>query len=223
VSKIDPKFSEWLLKERLKYSLASRFFLRFHVSLMLGAAVATGWAANRALFSAGIDSMLFRHVASVLAAYGGFLVGLRIWIEYSGIKTYLDVARSRELTEGPVEVQKESKLNIADAAAVPDFGEGCAVVLFVLAVLGVLYAMGGYLIVSAPEFFADVVFELLLAAGLIRGAQKVDQLGTEGKVPLVTLWALAATLLVVVLFDVWAMHERPGAKTVSEALKIPIK
>jgi hypothetical protein len=227
VNKIDPQFSVWLVKAKLKHSLAVRFVLRFHASLLLAGAVATGWVAGKLLFLAGIESMLALHLLSVLAAYGGFLVGLRCWIEWSGIKDYLNSRRSEELTEGPITMIKEERKSRAgnfdvsplDFFSLPDF-DGCAplliAILIALAAVAVFYLMGGYLVVHATDFFAEIVFELLLASGLIKGVRKLDLLGTEGRVPLITLWPLAGTLLTVFLFDLWAGHEFPQARTIGQ-------
>jgi hypothetical protein len=64
--KIDPAFKEWLIKQKLSYSIGALFLVRFHAALILAAALLAGWTANRLLFLAGVTSMLTRHPLAVL-------------------------------------------------------------------------------------------------------------------------------------------------------------
>ena len=85
------------LKGRLARSLRARFLVRFHVALILAAAIAVGWIADYLLLKRGLGSMAARYPAAVAAAYLGFLVGARVWIEYSGIREYINARRAEEL------------------------------------------------------------------------------------------------------------------------------
>ena len=56
----EPDLREWQTKEKLKRFLSDRFRVRLHISLLLLAAVAAGWIANRALFLLGVNHLLLR-------------------------------------------------------------------------------------------------------------------------------------------------------------------
>jgi len=217
--KIDPWFREWIIKQKLSHAISARFLVRFHVALILAGSVLAGWAANRLLYAAGVEQMLVRHPAAIMAAYLGFLLGLQVWMRYSGIRDYLNARRSKELLE-PMDFKTRlppaaGDMRFADVVIAP---EGC-LFLIVCLVIGFLgFAMGGYLIVYAAELMAELVFELLLAAGLIRGIRGVDLLTSVG-IPPLSLWALAAVLVASVVFALVAKGSYPHATTISEVVR----
>jgi hypothetical protein len=215
---VEPEFDEWYIKERLRWSLSKRFLVRFHAALILLGAVVVGWTANRLLFLGGVGNMLVRLPAGVLAAYAGFLLGIELWIRYSGIHEYLNSKRSKELLES----KGVDRPPLGDPwpypNAIPTDGEGCLFLIVLLLVIAIAMAMGGYLIVWAGDLFAEVVFELLLAAGLLRGIRRVDTFGLSRGVPKVTLPALLVALAVSIAFGLWANVVHPEAKTMAEAI-----
>ena len=220
--KIDPWFREWIIKQKLSHSISARFFVRFHVALILGAAVAAGWLVNRLLYQAGFTSMVVRHPLAVIAAYVGFLIGLQMWIRYSGIQEYVTSRRSKELLEphdvklkGPAD-RRPSDWIPPDIPIVAD--EGCLLVVAFLLLIALAFALGGYLVLFAGDLMAELVFELLLAAGLIRGIRRVDTLGSIG-IPRMTLWALAAALTSSILFGLFAKHAHPDATTIGDVVR----
>jgi len=46
----------------------------------------------------GVENMIIRFPAGVLAAYCGFLIGIELWIRYSGINEYLNSRRSKSFS-----------------------------------------------------------------------------------------------------------------------------
>lgn len=72
-------------KKRLAGMLGKRFFLRFHLSLILGFSFAVGLLATKLLLLAGLESLLIRWSLAVLFAYAGFLIGVRVWLAYIGL------------------------------------------------------------------------------------------------------------------------------------------
>jgi hypothetical protein len=171
------------------------------------------------LFLAGVKSMLLRHPLAVLAAYGGFLLGLHAWMRYSGIRDYLNSRRAKALLdpEGfkarPYEPLDKEWLQAAFIAP-----EGCLLLLALLLVWGIFFALGGYVIVYAADLMAELVFELLLAAGLVRGIRRVDLLADFG-IPRMSLWALAAVMTVSILFGLYAREVHPEASTIGEVVR----
>ena len=75
-------------------------------------------------------------------------------------------------------------------------GEVCLIIVLIGIAIALAFAMGRYLIVMATDLFAEVVFELLLFAGFIRGIRRVNLLGLTGGIPKITLPALAVALTV---------------------------
>jgi hypothetical protein len=215
---VEPNLDEWYIKERLRWSLSRRFLVRFHAAFILLGAVLVGWSANRLLFQAGVENMLVRLPAGVVAAYGGFLLGIELWIRYSGIQEYLNSKRSKELLES----KGADRPPLGDpwpyASAIPADGEGCLFLILLLLVIAIAMAMGGYLVVWAGDLFAEVVFELLLAAGLLRGIRRVDTFGLSRGIPKVTLPALLVALAVSIGFGLWAHLVHPEARTMAEAI-----
>lgn len=76
-------------KRRLAGVLAKRFFLRFHLSLILGFSFAVGLLTTKLLLLLGLEALLVRWPLAVLAAYAGFLLGIRVWLAYVGLGRHL--------------------------------------------------------------------------------------------------------------------------------------
>ena len=148
------------------------------------------------------------------------LVGLQAWIRYSGIRAYVNSRRAKELLEPdgfrPADRWGRSEGIPLDAPVVPD--EGCLLLVGFLLLLLLAFAMGGYLIVFAADMMAELVFELLLAAGLVRGIRRVDLLADFG-IPRITLWALAVALMASFLFGLFARNAYPQATTIGEVIR----
>ncbi len=74
LKKLGVSFQEKLLK---------RYFVRWHMSLILMATVASGLLVDKALLKLGFDTMSWRYAISVLAAYGFFFLAVRMWVWYA--------------------------------------------------------------------------------------------------------------------------------------------
>ncbi|HEX7833381.1 MAG TPA: hypothetical protein VF787_27270 [Thermoanaerobaculia bacterium] len=94
-----------MTKERVRNWLERRFFLRIHMSLILGGTFFAGLAATNALLFAGLTNQLaLRYGLAVVAAYGVFLLLIRLWLMYvrlggisfdgSGVDAMLDFGGS---------------------------------------------------------------------------------------------------------------------------------
>ena|SRR5882724_5821351 len=216
---------EWQTKEKLRRFLSARFRVRLHVSVLLLTAIAVGWIANRTLFFLGVERLLSRHVVAVIAAYCAFLAGVSVWIRLSGIREYMKWRKSREMLDapepsgGPPDPAPWYVLGNIDPSFAAVGGEGCLVVFLVLVLLAAIFGIGGYLIADAASFFAEIVFELLLAAGLVRRMRKLDPPSWTGGVLRRTLPVLVVTLLLAIGFGLWAQVSYPDANTVSGVIK----
>lgn len=69
-------------KLSLRRHIAKRFFVRFHMSLILAAVIASGVGASKLLMELGLGEVRVRYPIAVLASYLVFLLLVRIWIWY---------------------------------------------------------------------------------------------------------------------------------------------
>lgn len=69
-------------RERFARALAERFFLRFHVTLILAFTFSAGFIASRSLYAWGLHSMALRYGIALVVAYAAFLLACRLWIYY---------------------------------------------------------------------------------------------------------------------------------------------
>ena len=70
----------------LERSLASRFWLRFHMSVMLFAAFGAGFMTSYALLHAGVSSTLVRWPLGTLVGYIVLFFCMRLWLAYIGVR-----------------------------------------------------------------------------------------------------------------------------------------
>jgi len=77
-------------KKRLAAYFLKRFFVRFHISLILAFAFTAGLLATKGFLALGLETMHWRWPLALLAAYGAFLLGVRVWLSYVGLGRYLD-------------------------------------------------------------------------------------------------------------------------------------
>lgn len=69
-------------KTKFFRNFQKRFFLRFHMSLILGATTATGLLSTKGLLSLGVDNVVIRYPLTVLIAYLAFFLFIKIWLWY---------------------------------------------------------------------------------------------------------------------------------------------
>ncbi len=222
----DTKWKIEIFRDKLRHSLGARFLLRFHVGLILMFTILTGWLIDILLLKAGAASMPARYFVSILFAYGAFYVGVHAWIEYSGIKQYIKFRRAPllvgdDVPRKPVEVPEPWQWHPAwEVAGCIPAVEGCLVVIAAVAlIVGAFYFLGGYVMANALTFFADIVLELLLAAGLLRGLNRYESSGWIVSVWRQTRWSLAFTLFVALAIGWYAQAEYPDAKTFPDVMR----
>jgi hypothetical protein len=80
-----------LTKERVARWLDARFFVRFHMSLILTATFLAGLGATKLLLLMGVSSLALRYVAAVCAAYLVFLALIRLWLFYVGADRQVEI------------------------------------------------------------------------------------------------------------------------------------
>ena len=70
------------VRDKLRRRIVSQYFVRFHMSLIVAATIASGLGSSRLLLEAGLASVLIRYPLCVLAAYGIFVGLIRLWVFY---------------------------------------------------------------------------------------------------------------------------------------------
>ena len=71
-------------------SLTARFWLRFHGSLIVAGAFASGFLANAAMLQWPVHSALVRWPIAVLVGYAVFFALVRLWLAYVGARPIAD-------------------------------------------------------------------------------------------------------------------------------------
>ena len=67
--------------------IAGHFFLRFHMTLILGGTFLAGLAVTKLFLDAGSTNLALRYGVAVAAAYGAFLLLMNLWLWYVGVRS----------------------------------------------------------------------------------------------------------------------------------------
>jgi hypothetical protein len=76
---------EKITAPKFKQRLLSRFFVRFHMTLMMGAVTISGVGASKLLLELDVNRMLIRYPIAVCVAYGIFFFSIKVWLWYVGL------------------------------------------------------------------------------------------------------------------------------------------
>jgi hypothetical protein len=204
-------------RDNLRYSLMARFVLRFHAALIILCSSLITLGVDVGLLRLGLSAMMLRYPLAIIAGYGAFLLGVKMWLEYSGINEYLNEERAREL----VQLRPTRHKGSWDGAGLDflSFGDemGCMIVIlifFLFIAAGVLFFWG--IGAFATHLFADVVLEIILAAGLVTGLQKSESSNWLNGVWRTTKYWLILVLIAAVSFAYWAQKNYPDATTLGQ-------
>ncbi len=95
------KFRDSLFRrERFLRRIRERFFVRFHMALILVATALSGLLASKVLLEAGVDSMTLRYPLAVLLSYLAFFLFVKIWLWYVGSASRGGADRPRGTVDG---------------------------------------------------------------------------------------------------------------------------
>ena len=95
-------------KKRLAGWLERHFLVRFHVALILAFSFSVGLLTTRVFFQLGLETMHWRWPLVLLAAYGAFLLALRVWLSYVGLGRYLEDEKSLDIDVPDIEFSASS-------------------------------------------------------------------------------------------------------------------
>jgi hypothetical protein len=76
---------EKISERKFKQRLLSRFFVRFHMTLMMSAVAISGVGASKLLLELDVNWMLIRYPIAVCVAYGIFFFSIKVWLRYIGL------------------------------------------------------------------------------------------------------------------------------------------
>lgn len=171
-----------LTKARVKEWLERRFFLRVHMSVILGGTFLAGLAATKLLLVLHVDRLALRYGLAVVAAWLSFLLFIRLWLDY--------VRRERSIDVDGDSIDFGFEIGGEAADAVEFSGGG-----------------GGFEGGGASGSWGDAaVAQPLKAAPRGGGGSSFDlglDLDAEGCAILILLGALVAALLVAGVYLIW--------------------
>lgn len=75
-----------ITEPKFKQRLLSRFFVRFHMTLMLGAMMISGVSASKLLLELDVTRMSIRYSIAVCIAYGIFFISIKVWLKLPGFR-----------------------------------------------------------------------------------------------------------------------------------------
>jgi hypothetical protein len=134
---------------------------RAEMAILLLLTALAGALSSVWLLRHGVEWMWLRYGVSVFPAYLTFFALVGLWVRANRSHEPRSTIRDADRPDSEL-------LNPFDLLqAVPDFGEGCAVIFFVLLLAGVaLIAVAA--IYFAPEFLAELLLEAAFARSLFR-------------------------------------------------------
>ncbi len=202
-----------LTKASVRAWLEGRFFLRVHMTLILGGTFLAGLVTTRLLMDAGVNLLALRYVAAVAAAYFVFLILIRLWLAYvgSGGQGYDFTGDGIETCERFVSAPRFKGGGSSGSWGNVDLNLGGDADDLVVIVICLAF------IYTAPALLSEAAFEAALAASLVRGAKNAS-CGWMGLIfrktalPFVLVLALSGVLG-------WVAQKRcPAARRLREAI-----
>jgi hypothetical protein len=233
-----------LTREKIRGWLERHFFLRIHMTLILGGTFLAGIAATKLLMIVEVNKLALRYGLAVCAAYLTFLALIKMWLYYvrmaraevdisaDGIELLGQLGKSGADGIGGGghfggagasgswgDAEPVSALKSTSSKGSFDFidggDEGCVVILIVLIVFGLLF-ISIYLIWTAPAILAEAAFEAALAGALARRARRVERGSWVGAIWRATVWPFLGILVLTVALGYYAQRSCPTAKKLSD-------
>jgi hypothetical protein len=213
-----------LTKASVRAWLEQNFFLRVHMTLILGGTFLAGLITTRLLMDAGVNRLALRYLAAVAAAYFIFLVLIRLWLAYvgSGGQGYDFTGDGIETCEQFVPSPRFKGGGSSGSWGSVDLnlgGDADDLVVIVLLVVIVICLAGFaiYFIYTAPALLSEAAFEAALAASLVRQTRNAS-CGWMGLIFRKTALPFALVLALSGVLG-WVEQKRcPAARRLREAI-----
>ena len=204
--------------------LEQRFFLRIHMTLILGGTFLAGLVTTRLLMDAGVNRLALRYMLSVAAAYFVFVVLIRLWLSYVGsggegfdfcVEDAIDGAEraiSAPRFEGGGSSGSWGNLDVGGDL------EDIVVIVLLLVFLILLCGVAIYFIYTAPALLSEAAFEAALAASLVKQTKKAAACGWMTSVFRATAFPFFVVLVFSGALGWFAQKRCPDAKRLREAI-----
>jgi hypothetical protein len=208
--------------DALRARIESRHAVRLHCAIILFACFGVSIAVTWLLLQLGVATMWLRYALALIAAYFTFLLGVRLWLHYTGYRRIHGEVRD------PADVETDLVDAVARGRAgggasdfapsdLGDVGDGgCAMVVVLAALVVAVAGSVLWLMYAAPAILVDAAFAALLSAGLVRSAGRAPDEDWLGSVVRNTRLAFTLVFVVVVVFAMAAQHYFPEARTLAE-------
>ncbi len=235
-------------EKQYKNSLLRRFFVRFHMGLILMATVLSGLVFAKGLLLAGLDSMMLRYPLVVILSYLCFFGCIRIWLLYiasaghpgstvfDGVGDILgtsDLAPVRWLgrwhggggrfggggASGSFgEATKGSSDVLADAGG-SLLEDGAKVLVPLMLLVAVIFGAAVYVLYQAPFILSEAAFNFMLAGTMLKRTRTIDRPDWTGSIVKNTWIPFAVTLLVSGCIAALLHHFFPEANKITEIFR----
>jgi hypothetical protein len=235
-------------RERFVRKMGARFFMRFHMTLIFGGAVAGGILASRWLLVSGVDALAERYALAVLGAYVVFFILVRAWIVYvtwfppgdPGLDASNLLPRggwrgadfagggggrsggggaSGTFDGGALpRIESATPSSRGGLSATFDLDDGWLIVLALLLFVACLGGAALWVVWQAPVILPEAAFEALLAAGLVRAARRARFGGWAGGVLRSTALPFTLVLGSAVVLGWAVQHVCPAATRLLDVL-----
>jgi hypothetical protein len=177
-----------MTEAKLRRHLGQRFFVRWHMSLILAGVVLAGVGASRALLALGVRSLPLRWLLVLAFAYLVFFLLVRLWIAYvahtwpPGADTGPEPAPKR---------RSDGWSSWLDWLGIDFGGAGSLEEAIFLGLLGLLLTLllvaAALTLVFAPVLLAEAAVQALLASGLLPATRRLEARGWAGSLLMATV------------------------------------
>ncbi|WP_413289231.1 hypothetical protein [Bdellovibrio sp. HCB337] len=223
-------------KARFKRRLENVLPLRLHMSVICFLTIAGGVLFSKALLYFSFSHMALRYGFAVLFSYGVFFGLVYLWLRWyfgspstSSDGNFVDVI---DLADAPSRIDipppqwsgqggqfsgggasgswGSGSSSSSSSGADLDLDDGMVIILL-LAFIAMISGSAIYLVYQAPEILLEAGFEVLLVAGVVRNAKRMQAEGWAYSIFKRTWVAFGLVLLIAVLFGMGIKHECPQA------------
>lgn len=223
------------LRHQVRRLVLERFFVRWHMSLILAGVLLSGLAASKLLLFFGFAGLPWRYPLAVVFSYGVFFLCVRLWIAYAFRSSTFrlsdsldmdptDALEALDLLEGHPPTTGEpisggaggghggsASHGFWDAIGL-DLDDGGLVLLLFILLLAAIFGSGLYLLYQAPAILSEAAFQAGLAAALARSSKRMEGTGWVGSVFAATWLPFLIVLVMAAVFG-WAAHAYCPAAT----------
>ncbi len=209
--------------------IAKKFLIRFHMSLILAAVMASAVLCSKMLLNLGVHSLPIRYPIAALVAYLVFLGLVRIWVAYV---TYNDSSQSDADVDVDLDDMGFSNGSTIDSGVGHtsssggsswsfDFDEGGWILIVLGILLAVIFGAGAYLIYIAPEMLPEVALQVVMASTLKRASNQLEAGGWAVSILKGTIVPFLIVFVLTIGLGVVAQHTCPMATKLTEAMNCP--